>query len=365
MSQAGCRVWALRVSVTLFFMLAASAAPAGTVDRVAARINGEILTESDVRKHLRENGSASLTPETAGSLLDRTLLLQEARRQKISVPENELERRVEETVRDLRGKYPSEKEFLKALSDEGMNLEEFKAELLRRLRTDHQVFQAVTAGTMVSEEEVRRFEQSRLAEGRSPVSLRLRRLGVPARKGQEAAACERVRELVRRINVEGLSFEDGVRRYSAVPGAKEDGGDLGWIELSRLSPRVAEATRDLRPGQASAPVVAGGYANVFYVEGKREGKIHLLEERFRQQREALLERLRAQAHIEIYSERLSRALPKEYQERAVVRVGKTEAVSVPAARPADPQPQMTPVAELTPTPRPKRSFFSHFRKKPE
>lgn len=317
----------LKFMAVLFLVLQACVPLAGlageTIDRVAARINGELVTEGDLKKALSERGVSAVTPESVGWFFDRTLLLQDAKRQKIDVSEEALQRQVEEAVRGIRGNYKTDKDFRAALAEENLTLEKLKANLLKRARTDLQVFKAVTAGGALTDEMPAAAAANESAEN---PRIHLRRLGVPVASGGAEAASARARELVLRMNREQLSFEEGVRRYSAVPEAKHDGGDMGWMELSGLAGAVAEAVRNLKPGQASAPVVAGGYANIFYVEGKRSGRALKLEERFNAQRQALLERLRKQAQIEIYSHRVAGAIPREYAEvTRNVTVGGTSA----------------------------------------
>jgi parvulin-like peptidyl-prolyl isomerase len=153
------------------------------------------------------------------------------------------------------------------------------------------------------------------------VSLHLRRIAVPVPGGKGSAdkARDQVRQLAARIFEEGLSFEDGVRKYSRVPGAKEDGGDLGYLSPQKLAPQVCDAVRNLEPGQASVPVVTGGYASIFYVEGRHGARSLLLEKKFTETRESLLKELRRKANVQIFDSRLFKVLPDEYKRRSIAR----------------------------------------------
>lgn len=300
------------------------------MDRTIARVNQDIVTESDLGRivadrtgSLNSHSSVSIdkaTTSDVGALFDRTLLLQAAKIRKIDPPESEMQQHVESMIADIRSHFPTEAEFRKGLAAEQLTLEELKSQLLKRAETDYRVYQLVTSRFSVTESDSRDYESECAARGESPLSLHLRRLAVPVpeTKGGAEKARQQVRELAARIFQEGLSFEDGVRKYSRVPGAKEDGGDLGYLSPQKLAPQVCEAVRELELGQASVPVVTGGFASIFYVEGRHGARSLLLEKKFTENREALLKELRRKANLQIYDSRLFRLLPDEYKRSGAV-----------------------------------------------
>ena len=56
-----------------------------------------------------------------GAVLDRTLLLQAARKAMVTVPAEEIDRQVEEMIAELRAHYGSEAEFRQAIADLNRN----------------------------------------------------------------------------------------------------------------------------------------------------------------------------------------------------------------------------------------------------
>lgn len=328
-------------TVAAILALACAAFARSTVDRTIARLNEDILTESDLGRSMSEHPAATTvhagaldaaTSSQLGALFDRTLLLQAAKQRSIQPPEAEIQQQVETLLADIRAGYPSEAAFRQELANEQMTVEELKKQLLKRAKTDYQIFQLVNSRFTITEADARRFETECAARGESAVSLHLRRLAVPV-NGNPAKAREKVRELASRIFTEGLSFEDGIRKYSEVPGAKEDGGDLGYLPPDKLSSQVAEATKDLQVGQASVPIVTGGYASIFYVEAKHGARSLLLERKFTENREALLKELRRKANLQILDKRIERILPEDY--RIASRRGVTaNAYSTTATQPS-------------------------------
>ncbi len=294
---------------------------ARAIDRTIAKINDTILTESDLAGVIATakgihhpgqiNAFAEATSETVTSLLDRALLLQEARRLGIRPPNEDLHREVEDMVREIRASFSTEAEFHHTLAAERISLNELKEELLEQTRDDFMVYHVVNSQFSISETELERMR----AEGglsQSP-SYRIYRLGVQVKKNEGAdAACRKVHGLVAQSITEGISFEEAIRKYSEVPGAEEDGGDMGYVQLDSLSEGVRAAVEGLDVGQASAPIVAGEYANIFYVAGKRGERVALREQKFVSTRADLLKSLRRRATIQVYDERLMPLLVPEY-----------------------------------------------------
>ena len=328
-----------------------------TVDRTIVRVNEDILTESDLLRIASEGmGSLSshvtvsidnVTSSELGALLDRTLLMQAAKLRKIEPPEADMQRQVESMIGDIRTRFTSEADFRRALASDQLTLEELKQQLLKRARSDYQVYQLVNMRFSITEADARKYESECTARGEVPLSLHLRRLAVPVAggKGRQEKACNEVRELAATIFEQGLSFEDGIRKYSKAPGAKEDGGDLGYLSPDKLSSQVAEATRNLEPGQASTPIVTGGYASIFYVESKHGARSLLMEKKFTENREALLKELRRKANVQIFDPRLLKILPQAYEaslkNRAPSLLQPAAAAATPAStsRPARAQPR--------------------------
>ncbi len=378
----------LLLTILLFYALAPSLACSRAIDRTIAKLTDDILTESDLAEVIADvsgqyNSSFisafdSATSESVMSMFDRALLLQEAKRLKISPPSEELHSQVESMVQEIKGNFPSEKEFYQALAAEHVSLDGLKEQLLEKVKTDYMVFHVVNSRYSVSDADVEAYKQQQQAEGDAVESFRLRRLGIPVKEnGGAEAACREARALVARIITEGISFEEGIRRYSQVPGAAADGGDMGYMSTDKLSAEVRTAVQDLKVGQASAPVVAGGYANIFYMDGKRGARSALRERKFFDARKELLSDLRRKAQLQVFDDRLMKVLPETYRpilkanlsqpgERAVqshapapVQATTAPSAVAPYTGPAQgyapaPQQQYPPAPAASPTPQQRR-----------
>ncbi|WP_159875862.1 MULTISPECIES: peptidyl-prolyl cis-trans isomerase [Aquitalea] len=77
----------------------------------------------------------------------------------------------------------------------------------------------------------------------------------------------------------GAKFEDLAKARSLDPVAKQNGGDMGWGNLARMEPQLAELLKDLKKGQySSKPMQTRVGWIVFKVEDIRDAKLPPLAE---------------------------------------------------------------------------------------
>ncbi|PXX48312.1 peptidylprolyl isomerase [Aquitalea magnusonii] len=77
----------------------------------------------------------------------------------------------------------------------------------------------------------------------------------------------------------GGKFEDLAKSRSLDPAAKQNGGDMGWGNLARMEPQLAEVLKGLNKGQVSSkPMQTRVGWIVFKVDDVRDAKLPPLEE---------------------------------------------------------------------------------------
>ncbi len=293
-------------------------------DRVIARLNDELIMTSDLTDVLREKRGlvrvadpvAAADKEVMRALLDRTLLLDLARRSGVNAPENEIQEQVEAMIEEIVSHYPSKNEFMADVKEQYGSLDKFKQELARRATIDYRVGRAIASRFTITDTDVARFEEECRRKGQRPESYHLRRIAVAidaSTTGGSEAAMRHVKELLERASREGLNFAQAARRYSQIPEEAAMGGELGYLPADKLAPEVLRAVEGLEPGKVTPPLRAGNYACIFYVEAKRGSRSALYEKRFMEARESLLKELRRKATLTIYEPRLKGKVPEDYK----------------------------------------------------
>ncbi len=79
---------------------------------------------------------------------------------------------------------------------------------------------------------------------------------------------------IRQEIIDGADFAEMAKKYSQDPGSKENGGDLGWAEPSRLDPTFAEQAAATKVGEISNPFKSSfGWHIVEVLDRKQENDV--------------------------------------------------------------------------------------------
>lgn len=296
----------------------AAAAEAGTVNRIVAVVDDEVITEADVTFHLTSllEDQTQVVPADADAvalqqvvlrrLIEQRLILQEARRAGITVPSDEVRDRLEA----LRAKYGSDEEFKASLAESRLSEEQLKEKIREQLLVQKIVDQDVRAAILVSPQEI--AEELAKRPGAAPTGERVRarhlliRVNGERPEARARALADQVYQQLKR----GEPFEALARRYSEDQHA-QDGGDMGWVAQGELLQELDEALFHLQPGEVSAPIKTALGFHVLTVEERRRAESlppadanrtiyqQLYERKFREAFQRWLGELRRRAYIEI------------------------------------------------------------------
>jgi peptidyl-prolyl cis-trans isomerase C len=263
-----------------------------------ARVNGEPIGAAAVRAELAQladEGAAdpALARRALDAVVERTLLVQEARARKLAVSDAE----ADAALAALRAEYPGAA-WDELLATEKTTPGELKARLREQLLVERVVAEAALAGVKVSDAEVRAYYDANAA---SMVSgERVRALQIVTRTKEEA---EKARaEIAKRP----ASFADVARRVSIGPEARA-GGDLGWFGKDSGMPEVFAACFELKKDELSK-VIASPYGfHVFRVVERRPAARRPLEAVAAEIGQQLLREKRARAQEEFLAQLSARA----------------------------------------------------------
>lgn len=255
--------------LALLVALSGIAHAAELVDRVVAIVNGQLITlfdlNGEVSALVQRTQGVSLSPDdprmaelrqqVLQSMINDLLIESEAARLKITVSETEIDSQIAE----LRKKNNmTQSQFQAALAKEGLTMKEFR----KRIRQDDMKKRLlgfmVHRKVLVTDDEIRDYyekNKSNLSGSTSllgpKVSGNIGFIMVPSQKQAE--------DLRKKINAGSLSFADAARQYSIGPG-RDQGGDLGDVQVKDLAPPLREALGSVPAGQVSAPVMLDGKA---------------------------------------------------------------------------------------------------------
>jgi peptidyl-prolyl cis-trans isomerase SurA len=350
-----------RIALTVAFLLAAAGAASAQsdiIEQILVKVNGDIVTKTDLEQrqiaalrqrdpNFRPASDAELqkalgevTPEVIVNAIDELLLVQRGRELGYTLT-NERFRGIIDNIKK-ENKLETEEAFQAALKQEGLTLEDLRKQLERQMLVS-QVQQVEVMGKIsVSDEEVKQFYETSKETFTTQPQLTLREIliNVPTtEKGinvaEDDAAKAKAEELRKRIEA-GEPFAKLASEASDSP-SKANGGLIGPISRSDLSPELLKAIETLKVGQ-STPVLRTqrGY-QIIKLETATETKVKTMEEaraeiadrvaaqKQRGQMVQYLAQLRAQAILDWKNEEVKKAYEvgvKQQQQAAAAPSGR-------------------------------------------
>ena len=303
-------------------LAAAGAARAEIKERVAAVVNSQPITLSDVQERVQvemkrldalppgpevERQREDLRKRGLDQLIDEKLIEEEATTLGIEVTDEQTQKLLEALAKQNGMDVP---QFRDAVMAQGVNWETVKSSVRQQALHD-QVLQEKAKPRKISDAELQAAYAAQNAKPEVEVRARHLFIATPptATPAQLEQAKARADEALRRLKA-GEEFAVVARDLSEGPSAKE-GGDLGYFRKGTLFPEADEATFSLAKGQISPLIhVSTGY-HLFQVMDRRpvpaqpfsevaeELRIRLTNDSVIKEREDYLHSLRKAAQIDI------------------------------------------------------------------
>ncbi len=316
-ARIGLRYLALLVSCGVFS--SPHATRAELTNRIVAVVNDEVVTEGDVRSHMsallqrepRSSAASQATPEMRRSviqrLIDERLIIQEAKKQGLSVSPEDVTSR----LKAIRSQLGPAQAYTQMLEESGLTEEQLKDKLREQLLTQKAIDREIRSKLTVSPAEMAKASPAPPAAAQGSEEVRAYHLLI---RVTEQRSVEDARQLIDRISTQlrhGASFEDVARQYSEDPYAQR-GGLMDWVRQGELLPELDHVLFHLPPGELSSPFQTRlGFHLVKVVERRNASsgttvdpapEQRLYQEKFMTALSQWLQELRQRAYIEVVSE---------------------------------------------------------------
>ena len=234
------------------------------------------------------------------AMIESKILLLRARAEGIRTTREEVDEAVAGMVGEIRGRFPSEQDFLEQLEREGTDVSELEASFRPRLEEQLLVRKVmerhVRSQVFVDEREVRRYWEEHQDEIPAiPATLQLRRILVKFATEAVVDSVAQERAAIVRERLEaGEDFASLAETFSEGPAASR-GGELGWFTPRDLDAVLAEAVEGLPAGAISDVVITKRGAHILKVDERKEGELKLSQIIFLRDEEAARAAARARA----------------------------------------------------------------------
>jgi peptidyl-prolyl cis-trans isomerase SurA len=274
------------VVVMMCTLVCAAELQAEVKNRIAAVVNGEVITQSEVEnaaepvlKRIRESykGSdmervqAEARKNVLNRLIDNLLIEQEVKKGGFTVTDEELMDAIKEI---LAKKNSSMEDLNKALAAQGMSFEAYKAEIRSQMIKIKLVRREVRTKIAISDEEIGAYYVEHRSEYEGKEAVRLKQIVILVPKNANTAARNQLRAEAEELHsqlMKGKSFDLIAARHSQGPAA-EAGGDLGFVERGAMLPEVEKVAFALEGGQISSVIASPvGYHIIMVVDKRGSG----------------------------------------------------------------------------------------------
>jgi peptidyl-prolyl cis-trans isomerase SurA len=270
---------------------AAFAQEAQVVDGIAAVVNGDVITYSQVRslsaprekllrsqytgqeleKQLKETRELALK-----DLVDRRLIIQAFKKESYEIPDHFVDQRVHEIIRESFG--GDRNTFIKTLEAQNYTLGEFREKELERIMVQAMRGKNVKTNMMVSPPKVDDYYNKHRDEFTSKEQIKLRMIMIPSHAGTgNAAAQKAMAEEVLGKLASGAEFDRMAQIYSE-DSTRDVGGDWGWIERKTLAAPLENIAFRMPVGRISNIIDYAGNYYILKVEDKHGGVTRSLAE---------------------------------------------------------------------------------------
>jgi len=293
-----------RFVLTLVVILATSlslrhvhAEGAEVIDGVAAIVNNEVITISQVRELIGTRERAMREgyngPDLADKikemrlaalkdLVDRQLIIQEFRKMQekgANIPDHVVDDRVQGIIRE---EFAGDRAaFVRTLQAQGYTLTRFKEIEKEKIIVQALRQSKMTESFLVSPNQIQSFYDKNRPAYTLPEQVKLRMIVL--REGNSGdiisgANKDQVAEEIREKLKTGAEFDRMAQMYSEDEATRDAGGDWGWIERSTLNEQLTKTAFTLKPGEISPIIKVQNSLYILTVEARKNASVKPLGE---------------------------------------------------------------------------------------
>jgi peptidyl-prolyl cis-trans isomerase SurA len=338
----------------LFALVAALLAPqasAQILEQILVKVNGEIITKTDLEQRqiqaIRQKNPnfrptsddelqkalVEVTPEVIVNFVDELLLVQRGRELGYALG-NEQFRNIIENIKK-ENKIETEEQFQAALKQEGVTLDELRRQIERQMLVSRVQQDEVMGKISVSEEEVTKLYESSKGKFTTEPQITLREILVAVAQNEKGvnvaeddAAKAKAEEIRKRVDA-GEPIAKLASELSDSP-SKANGGLIGPITRTDISEELLKEIDPLKPGQTTRVIRTTRGYQFFRLETVTARQVKTLDEARPQisqeiagrkqqgQMVTYLQQLRGQAIIDWKNEEVKKAYELGLKQQAAL-----------------------------------------------
>ena len=271
-----------------FRLSAQVACAASLIDKIAAVVNEDIITESELKESMLpfiadyrlrygeeglEQKMDEARQDALNRLIEEKLIFQEAKKRKVMVEDFEIQERLE----DVKQRFDSDEEFYKAISASGVTIARLKKKYEEQIMMRKLVNGIIASRVSISPTQVTAYYYGNIKDFSMPDMVRFKVLLVkPLDQETLYSARKLAEDILKRIG-QGEDFDMLANQFSQGPNT-DKGGDMGYMPAGSTIPEIENAISQLNPGEISNIIETGsGFYIVMVLDKKQAGTVPIVE----------------------------------------------------------------------------------------
>lgn len=311
------------LTLAVVISLASPAFAQSSSNGIAAVVNGQVITKSEVRDAVNaqeqmlrfqlQSDPAALQRELANlrataldSLIDRELVLAEFKRLGATIKSQWVDDDVNSIIREsFKGDRDA---FVKELAQNGMTLKKFREMREKMMIVSAMRGKQASNDVPATPKEIEEYYQKNIDKWRSGGMIKISRIVIPKYSGEAGTSPEgqrKIAEELRRKILSGSDFAATAKAYSPDSLYEDD-----WVARDQMKPSIASAAFALKQGGISPVIDEEGYYIIIACEAVKHGEAKPLSE------------VRSSIQREIQADRSKGTLDKwmnDLRKRAVIK----------------------------------------------
>lgn len=288
------------VSVFLFCLLftiyyslfTVSPAGAHVLDKIVARVNGDIILMSDLKgrsmqflsemkrrnQPVDEDNIHKVEKEILNEMIEERLMLQFANNNNIKI----LDEDIKTAIEDVKKQNNFTDEMLeKVLKNENVTINDYRERLKEQMMISKVINYEVKSNIHIEENEIKKYYEEHRDEFKTPEEVRVRHMVfMYSEEERDSSKEEMIRkkaaDILNKIR-EGEDFAKLASIYSEDPSAKS-GGDLGYFSRGKMIKDFEDAAFILKKGEVSDVIRTPYGFHIIKCEDKKEAGFRPEEE---------------------------------------------------------------------------------------
>ena len=246
-----------------------------SVVKATAIVNGDVITQTDVDQRVAllaiANGGTipanevdRLRQQILRNLIDETLQIQEAKREKITVKASDIDRTIQRVATNAK---QTPDQLATFLETGGSSIKSLRRQVEGEIAWQRLQRAKIESTISVGDDEVKAVID-KINASKGTEEYRVGEIYLAAPGGTEPQVMTKANQILEQLKAGG-SFAGYARQYGESSVAPV-GGDLGWVRPEMLPDPIAAALRQMGPGMVSNPIPNSGGISIIAVQDTRK-----------------------------------------------------------------------------------------------